>query len=171
MKRWLCLLMALLMMSSTCFAATYTKIGDSKTPVTIELKDFDRLLEVAKEVQNCNVIMTNAQKINDNTWAVRLQYDRSADVTADYIVSTIPYTWNNDLRKVTSLPFKDIKEGTETYGPNWYYFGVFDAVDHEICGFGLAQRVKRWPSWDDLSFGTGYYSEPCSVNFYSNHLK
>lgn len=170
MKKLLCLLMALVMMSSTCLAASYTKVGDIKTPVSIELKDFERLFDVAKDVQKCDVVMTNAQKIDSTTWVVRLQYDRNHDKTADYIITTIPYAWDNVNNKVTSLPFKDVDEGTEMYGPNWYYFGLFDKVDHNICGFGLAKRIKRWPSWEDLSFGTGTYAEPCSVDYYKNHL-
>lgn len=178
MKKLISLCLALCLVFGSIIntnAASYiVSNGVFKTPSTVELKDFKRLLEVAREVQSCDVKITNAQQIDSTTWAVRLQYDREKDRTADYIVTTLAYGWDNNSRKVISLPFDNTKDGTGKYGPNWYYFGLFSSDDHEICGFGLAERIKRWPSWNDLTFsGTtfsgktynGTYAQLCSEHF------
>ena len=64
------------------------------------------------------------------------------------------------------------------YGPSWYYFGLFDDVTHNICGFAIAERLRRWPAWDDMTFSgvtkrnigySGTYTENPRYSFIEEH--
>lgn len=173
LKRIISVLALTFILGVQTFGATFTTDGVTKTPLTITTKDFDRLLQVVRNVSGEeNVKIINLQMINNTTYAVRIR--RGQDQTNDYIITTIPYTYNAELQKVTSLPFKNVEDGNKMYGKNWYYFGLISDVGNEICGFGLAERIKRWSGWEDLQYtgitdsGKAYigsYSLPCSEDF------
>ena len=163
------------------FSDSSNSITANRVPTSISYEDFRRLEEVATEVSGRSATVVNAtQYFGSNlTWAVRLAFDSEGRDCADYIVTVVPYTEVLETKQVTSLPFKNVAEGTEMYGPNWYYFGLFDSDTHVICGYGIAERVKRWPAMTDLSFsGTtargvnynGSYPSNCTFGFIESHI-
>ena len=140
-------------------AATYTGgniVGNvlTKTPTAISYADIARLAEVATEANGKQASIVNATRYNgsNTTWIVRLCYGNTYENAADYVLTVIPYSWDTVQGKVVSLPFANIEEGKTMYGPSWYYFGLFDDVSHNICGFAIAERLRRWPAWDDMTF-------------------
>lgn len=167
-------------------AATYNTntLGNvvTKTPTAITYKDLRGLVAVASKERGKQARIINAQKYNgsDTTWVARLYFgDEGDQCAADFAITTIPYSWDTVKLMVTSLPFADTAEGTKMYGPCWYYFGVFGTRDHQSCGFGLAERIKRWPEWYDRTFSgvthrgvgyTGSYAEESNVDFLENKL-
>ena len=154
----------------------------TKSPTYISYEDIARLAEVATEATGKQATIVNATRFNgsDTTWIVRLAYGDSAYENAgDYVLTVFPYSWDTVAGQVVSLPFKNKEEGTALYGSSWYYFGLFDDVTHNICGFAVAERIKRWPRWDELSFSgvtyrkigyPGSYTEPCSYQFIEEHI-
>ena len=182
------ILALMLSMISNVTAATFT--GGSivnnvmtRVPTSISYEDITRLETVASDATGKPAYVVNATKFNgsDTTWIVRMAFGNSTyEAAADYVLTLVPYSFDTVAGKVTSLPFKDIQEGTELYGKNWYYFGLFDKVTHNICGYAIAERIKRWPRWDDLTFNgithrnvgyTGSYTEPCSSMFLVEHIE
>lgn len=177
--------LALVMVLATAFgtfAATGTNSAAGRIPTSITLKDLTRITEIANSVRGKSCKIVNAKQLGSTEWVVRLSFgDEGDQCAADFLISVLPYAYNEQIRKVTSLPFNpdDISTGTAIYGPCWYYFGVFDDVNHNICGFALAERIKRWPDWNDLTFNgvsyrgrgvTGRYNLPCSEAFAEQNL-
>ena len=166
-------------------AATYTGgniVGNvlTKTPTAISYADIARLAEVATEANGKQASIVNATRYNgsNTTWIVRLCYGNTYENAADYVLTVIPYSWDTVQGKVVSLPFANIEEGKTMYGPSWYYFGLFDDVSHNICGFAIAERLRRWPAWDDMTFSgitkrnigySGTYSEKPRYSFIEEH--
>lgn len=166
-------------------AATYTGgniVGNvlTKTPTAISYADIARLAEVATEANGKQASIVNATRYNgsNTTWIVRLCYGNTYENAADYVLTVIPYSWDTVQGKVVSLPFANIEEGKTMYGPSWYYFGLFDDVSHNICGFAIAERLRRWPAWDDMTFSgitkrnigySGTYSEQPRYSFIEEH--
>lgn len=166
-------------------AATYTGgnvVGNvlTKTPTAISYADIARLAEVATETNGKQASIVNATKYNgsNTTWIVRLCYGNTYENAADYVLTVIPYSWDTVAGKVVSLPFANLEEGKAMYGSSWYYFGLFDDVTHNICGFAIAERLRRWPAWDDMTFSgitkrnisySGTYSENPRYSFIEEH--
>ena len=154
----------------------------TKTPTNITYSDISRLAEIATQQNSKQAIIVNATRYNGSstTWIVRLAFGGSEYTNAaDYVLNVLPYSWDANTNTVVSLPFKSIEEGTTMYGSSWYYFGVFDDINHNICGFVVAERINRWPAWNDLKFSgvnkrgigyTGSYTEPCSDSFIESHI-
>lgn len=152
----------------------------TKTPTAISYADIARLAEVATEANGKQASIVNATKYNgsNTTWIVRLCYGNTYENAADYVLTVIPYSWDTVAGKVVSLPFANMEEGRAMYGPSWYYFGLFDDVTHNICGFAIAERLRRWPAWDDMTFSgvtkrnigySGTYNEHPRYSFIEEH--
>lgn len=154
----------------------------TKTPTAISYKDVNRLAEVATTVRGKQARVVNATRYNGNNvvWIARLHFGEGGDqCAADFVLTTIPYSWDKATERVTSLPFKDVAEGTNIYGPCWYYFGLFDDATNQSCGFAIAERIKRWPDFNDLTFSgvtsrgvayTGSYTSASSESFIEDHI-
>ena len=171
---------------SNTFAATYVDSIQNgvitKNPTSFSYKDLLRLEEVATTVTSKQVKVVNATKYNnnDNVWVVRLKFGNGDDVQfSDFVLTTLPYAKDSN-DKVISLPFNTIEEGCELYGPKWYYFGIYDNATHNSCGFIIAERIKRYSKWMDLSFNGqnkkginyyGTYNEECSEDFLEEHIE
>ena len=168
----------------------------TKTPVAISYKDISRLAEIATNVRGKQARIVNATKYNgsNTTWIVRLNFgDDGNQCAGDFVVNVYPYSWDLATQRVAALPFEGEadKGGTAKFGPCWYYFGLFDDVSHQICGFAVAERINRWPNWDDQRFDsaianqgtqfpgttfrgvryTGAYPEISSLSFVEDHIK
>ena len=163
-------------------AASFVEGEAGKVPVNITYKDISRLAEIASKERNKNAVIVNATqyKGKNSTWIVRLNFgDESDQCDGDFAINFFPYAYDKNKKMVTSLPFKDKNEGTTIFGPCWYYFGIFDEKTHDLCGFAVAERIKRWPWWYDQSyFGKTYtgvfydgdYIEPCDKDFITKHI-
>lgn len=186
MKRIVSLVLAASFVFASVFsvsAASYVQNGTVKTTTFISYKDLNRLTEVATTEKGKQCRIVNAQKYNgsDTTWIVRLSF---AGETADYAITCFPYGRDPKTQEITTLPFKSKEEGNawacNGQKTSWFYFGLFDDVMHNSCGFGIAERIKRWPEWNDLNFSgkttrgvyyTGSYAEGSSEAFIENHIK
>lgn len=171
---------------SNSFAATF--IGGNtvnnvltKTPTYVTLDDIARLAEIATEVNGKQASIVNAVRYNNSntTWIVRLCFGNSYENAADYVLTVLPYSWDIGASKVVSLPFKSTEEGREIYGSSWYYFGLFDDVSHNICGFAIAERLRRWPAWADKTYSgttkrgveySGIYTSDPSYSFIEDYV-
>ena len=190
MKKIISILLAitfLIVSTFTIYAAEFTQSGNSKIPVSISYKDLTRLEEVANGMYiDRSYKIVNAIKYNGNSniWIVRLSFLKDGEsVLEDYVINLYPYIIDNETNVVTSLPFRSVEDGNKIFGPAWFYFGLLDNIAHNICGFGIAERINRWPKWEDLSFNgnngltygkvgyIGSYKEPCSENFIHEHLQ
>ena len=178
MKKLVSLFMAVLMvltMSINAFAGTSVVTMENglkkRTPVSISYKDLKRITGVAQEVNGVEAVIVNAQPYNGDqtTWAIRMVL---GEHTNDYIVTCVPYV--NDNGSIKSLPFGSIDEGTAMFSPNWYYVACYDDTDHNIMGYMIVSRIKRWSAWSDLTFNgsdrrnvnyAGTYTEPSSATF------
>lgn len=186
MKRFFGAIITIMLLNvfiSPIYAANEVVEGDIKIASNITYSDISRFAEVASVNRDKQARIVNAQeyKGSNNTWVVRLDFgDKQDRCEGDFIISFWPYACDKATKKVISLPFKDLKDGTTLFGPCWYYFGIFDENTHNLCGFAIAERIKRWPLWDDLTyFGRTYrgvyydgnYNEPSNENFIENHIK
>lgn len=155
----------------------------TKNPTSISYKDISRLAELATNVRGKQARIVNATRYNGSStvWVVRLNFGEGGDqCAADFIINVYPYSWDSKTQSVTSLPFANVEEGTAKFGPCWYYFGLFDDVTHQSCGFAIAERIKRWPNWTDMSFSgvtyrgvayNGSYTEPNDQAFIEKHIQ
>lgn len=162
-------------------AASYVQNGDLRTPTAMTYKDFTRLEEVATEVRGMQATVVNATRYNgrSDVWMVRISYGEGGkNYSEDYAITVCPFG-KSATGTVNTLPFKDVEDGTKKFGKGWYYFGLFDTNTYEICGYAIAERVKRWPEWLDLSFNgrtfsgvqyTGNYPEASVLTFLTDHL-
>lgn len=173
---------------TTSYAATYTESINAdglttKIPSSISYKDFIRLEEVATAANEKQVKVVNAAKFNNNEtiWVARLKFG-TGDATecADFLLTTLPYTKDTKSNKVISLPFNSLTDGIALYGAKWYYYGIIDNKDHNICGYVVAQRIKRWSKWNDLDYSgktkagvdvIGSYNEECNEEFIKLHTE
>ena len=190
-KRVISLVLALTFVFASVFASNAATsnqgatVGSitTKNPTAISYKDISRLAELATTVRGKQAKIVNATKYNgsNTTWIVRLNFGDGGDqCAADFVITCLPYSWDSVKLQPTSLPFGNVEEGTAMYGPCWYYFGLFDDVNHNSCGFAIAERIKRWPDWDDLTFsgvtyrGVGYsgsYLEANDQAFIEKHIQ
>lgn len=194
-KKIISLVLALTFVLSSVFsanAASYITDGQKKIPTELTLKDLDRLSKVMSTVRGKTAYIVNAKRYNDNgtTWIVRMSFGEEGDQCAgDFVVNCYPYARDPKTQEINTLPFKTVEEGTKMFGPCWYFFGLFDDLHHNSCGFAVAERIKRWPSWRDYSFSkdemegqnsgrtyrgvvySGSYTEEMDVNFVANHTK
>lgn len=173
-------------------------VYDDLRPTAITYKDLRQLVKIVKKVYpNKDYKIINARPYNNDpsTWIVRLHcdFENSKDnfCQGDFVINVLDYHFDATSFKLTSLAdlygingtmdlgSPELKSACKLYGPCWYYFGLFDDAYHDICGFGLAQRIKRWPTWDDLTFNgstydgkyyTGSYTEKSDMNFLENHI-
>lgn len=184
MKKVISLVLAMSFVFASVFAAnaaSFSQSGATKTPTAISYRDINRLAEIATTVRGKQARVVNAIKYNGNAtnWIVRLSFGDTGDqCAADFAITCYPYSRDPKTQMITSLPFVTVEEGTAIYGPCWYYFGLFDDVMHNSCGFAVCERIKRWPDWKDLSFSgktnrgvlyTGSYAEGNDVAFIENH--
>ena len=187
-KRFLSLVVSFAMMFVFTFsvnAATYvggaTVNGvTTRTPTAISYNDLARFEIIATNASNKTAKILNATKVNgsNTTWAMRICYDHYENA-ADYIVNVIPYSIDTNSGKVLSLPFNSIEEGTKLYGKSWFYFVVYDNADKSICGYAIAERLRRFPSIKDKTFSgktkrnieySGVYPEEMSYTFIKDHI-
>ena len=158
-------------------------ISITKTPTSFSYKDIIRLEEVATVANEKQVKVVNAVKYNGNDaiWIARLKFgiDENAEY-ADFILKTLPYTRELGTNKITSLPFTTLQDGIDLYGAKWYYYGILDDKTHNICGYIVAQRIKRWSKVYDLEYTgkakdgtiyTGAYTEECNDEFLKLHTE
>lgn len=135
--------------------------------------------------------IVNAKQLGNLEWIVRFKFGEGdaegrGAVYEDYRITTLGYYADNtnpadpkyymvypdgSKELVTSFDRTLVKYGKDL-GPNTkgsaYYFGLFDDLgNHDICGFGVATRLKRWPEWNDLSYS--YQSE--TIEFPENSGK
>lgn len=191
MKKLFKTLLTVMLMFTTLtitYGATYVEsanagITTTKTPTGFSYKDLIRLEEVATAANEKQVKVVNATKFNgnDNIWIARLKFgiDENTEY-ADFLLTTLPYTKELGTNKIISLPFKTLEEGCNLYGAKWYYYGILDDKDHNICGYIIAQRIKRFSKWDNLDYtgktkdGTVYigsYNEECNEEFIKLHTE
>ena len=171
--------------ASAANAATYVGGAEvngvvTKTPTAISYNDLARFEIIASNSSGKQAKILNATKINgsNTTWAMRICYDNYENA-ADYVVNVLPYSIEVSSGKVLSLPFNSIEEGTKLYGKSWYYFVVYDNADKSICGYAIAERIRRYPKKKDNTFSgktkrnieySGVYLEPMSDTFINDHL-
>lgn len=153
----------------------------SKTPTAISLNDLKRFTTIASNSTGKQAKILNATRVNgsNTTWAMRICYDNYENA-ADYIVSVLPYSIDVSTGKVLSLPFNTVEEGTKLYGKSWFYFVLYGNEDKSICGYAVAERIRRFPKFSDNTFSgktkrnieySGIYEEPTSYTFMEEHLK
>ena len=193
MKKIISILLISMMVMSSIIPANAAKyvtgatVGTviSKTPNNVYFKDLIRFEEVATNTYGKQSRVVNATRYNGSatTWVVRLEVGTGEEkTTADYILNVAPYSRDLATNKIVSVPANgNISEGVAIYGPSWFYFGVFDDDSrHDICGFMVAERIRRYSAWGDLRFNgtnkrgityTGSYTEPCSSNFLESHME
>ena len=170
-------------------AATYVQgaqVGTivTKTPTNIFYKDLVRLEEVATDTNGKQARIVNATKYNgsNTTWIVRLEVGSGEEkTTADYVLNVVPYSRDVLSNQIVSVPANGkAADGVPMYGPSWYYFGVFDEESHNLCGFMLAERIRRFSAWKDLNFTgknkrgidyVGSYTEESQANFLETHME
>lgn len=185
MKKLVSVLMVLAMSVSLLFqtsAGTFKENGATKVPTSMSYKDIKHFADVVADVRGREAIIVNAVPYNGDpvTWIARVGVasDNGGYVFDDYVITTCPYGIDPVTNTVNTLPFLNVEEGRAIFGTSWYYFGIFDDVTHASCGFGIAERIKRWSETTDLSFtgisqrGIGYtgsYKEICSSNFIEEH--
>ena len=185
MKKIVCLILASVMSLSILIssnAGSFTPQGYTRVPTSISYKDISHLADVVADVRGKETIIVNATSYQGKptTWIARIgvatesgeyEYD-------DYAITTCPYGLDPNTNTVNTLPFSSIDEGRAMYGTSWYYFGIFDDLTNSICGFGIAERIKRWSEYSDLSYTgscargiayTGLFPEACSVTFIQEH--
>lgn len=192
MKKIISVLLIVMMITSSIMpvsAATYTTgaiVGTvvSKTPTNVFYKDLIRFEEVATNTYGKQSRIINATRYNGSatTWIVRLEVGSGEDkTTADYVLNVTPYSKDLATNQIVSVPANgNIQEGVAMYGPSWFYFGIFDDVKHDLCGFMVAERIRRYSAWGDLRFNgtnkrgityTGSYPENSSSNFLEGHIE
>lgn len=153
----------------------------TKTPTAIAYGDLARFTIVASKAMGKEAKILNATRVNgsNTTWAMRICYDNYENA-ADYIVSVLPYSIDVSTGKVLSLPFNTVEEGTKLYGKSWFYFVLYGNEDKSICGYAVAERIRRFPKFSDNTFSgktkrnieySGIYEEPTSYTFMEEHLK
>lgn len=152
-----------------------------KTPTAISYGDLSRFRYVASKATGKTAKILNATRVNgsNTTWAMRICYD-NYDNPADYIVTVLPYAIEKETGKDVSLPFNTLEEGAKIYGKSYYYFVLYDNEDKGICGYAVAERIRRFPNFHDNTFSgttkrnisySGVYEEPSSYNFMEEHTK
>ena len=192
MKKITSLLLVLVFVLSsiiTTSAATYiegAQVGTivTKTPTNVFYKDLVRFEEVATDTNGKQAKIINATRYNGSstTWIVRLEIGTGEEkTTADYVLNVAPYSKDIVTSQITSVPANGkVADGVAIYGPSWYYFGVFDDAKHDLCGFMVAERIRRYAAWSDLRFSgtnkrgiayTGSYTESSSANFLESHIE
>lgn len=192
MKKIISVLLIVMMITSSIMpvsAATYTTgavVGTvvSKTPTNIFYKDLVRFEEVATNTYGKQSRIINATRYNGSatTWIVRLEVGTGEEkTTSDYVLNVAPYSKDMATNQIVSVPANGkIEEGVAIYGPSWFYFGVFDNTKHDLCGFMVAERIRRYSAWSDLRFNgtnkrgiayTGSYTENSSSNFLESHME
>lgn len=150
--------------------------------------------KLGKQATVLNAVRYNGSATN---WIIRIGFDAGKNESGeqifnnvgDYAITVYPYARDPKTDEITTLPFRSDDEANayfakagDLYGTNrsWFFFGLFDEVDHNSCGFAVAERIKRWADWKDLSFsGTtgrgvhyaGSYTEGSSQNFLNEHIK
>ena len=181
MKRLVAALTAIALiatMSLNVFAGTPTRTNSKtrRTIATLTLNDLVRLQDVLNEnvvggkqlgkvesvPSGTEVRIINAKQLASNEWVIRVDADGQQTFKGDYYVFTREYVCNEE-----GLPFNVPTLATDTakYGPAWFYCGVFDdSGSHEIIGYAIAQRIKRWPMWEDLVYTTGSEHESLQPN-------
>jgi hypothetical protein len=118
----------------------------------------------------------NGTRLSDTEFVIRVDCDiQDTDKTApqsfrgDYYVSAIPYREreivdeNGKVIKTTPVnvpdEFGDLYNN-KMYGPAWFFCMLFDETQpigkRDIIGYLVAQRITRWPDWNDNRF---YYGE------------
>lgn len=184
MFKTISLIVMIFSLSICTHAATYVGSAQSgtivtKTPTSISYSDLSRFTIIASKSTGKQAKILNATKVNgsNTTWAMRICYDKYENA-ADYIVNVLPYSIDTSTGKVLSLPFSTVEEGTKLYGKSWFYFVVYDNVDKEICGYAIAERIRRFPNFNDNTFAgrtvrnieySGFYEEPSSYTFMEEH--
>lgn len=193
MKKFISILLIAMMVTSSIIPTSAAKyvtgatVGSviSKTPTNVYFKDLVRFEEVVTNTYGKQARVINATRYNGSatTWVVRLEVGSGEEkTTADYILNVAPYSRDLATNKIVSVPANgSVEEGVAIYGPSWFYFGIFDDESrHDICGFMVAERIRRYSAWSDLRFNgtnkrgityTGSYTEPCSSNFLESHME
>lgn len=175
----MCIALSLVLaMSINSFAATPAP-NNTKTFKTVTwfgLADIERLVQVANEEtvdgkklgkvetipSGSNVRIVNGKRLSATEWVVRFASLENPEVDGDYYVfvrpwQADPYTGKNNE--------PSLAVDTKFYGPDWGYCGVFDweteiengvpVRNKNLVCFLIAQRIKRWPLVDDLTFTVG----------------
>ena len=166
--------------------------------------------EKVRESAQLTKKIVNANRISATEWAIRLAFfDNSGKMvsnsaTGDYYVSVpntnflanngvtglgaagktnFQYVWKDGAAQ--GVPYRSNDNAADDsvyFGPAWAFVGVFgDDSEHNIGGFALAERIKRWPAWDDLTYTgvtegvvkktiAGMYPNPSAENFFELHV-
>jgi hypothetical protein len=118
----------------------------------------------------------NGTRLSDTEFVIRVDCDiQDTDKSApqsfrgDYYVSVLPYkereagldAQGKMRTEAVNVPdeFGDLYNNT-MFGPAWFFCMLFDEAQpvgkRDIIGYLVAQRITRWPDWNDLRF---YYGE------------
>ena len=126
--------------------------------------------------QGKKIRFVNGLRLSDTEFVIRVDCDiQDSDAKAsqsfrgDYFVSVLPYREREagldsegKMRvEAVNVPgeFGDLYNNN-MFGPAWFFCMLFDETQPEgkqdIIGYLVAQRITRWPDWNDLRF---YYGE------------
>ena len=159
--------------------AVYGPVNELTGKATIERLETTqlKLQSMHDYVSKGNKIrFVNGVRLSDTEFVIRVDCDiQDSDAKApqsfrgDYYVSVLPYREREagvdaegKLRtEAVNVPdeFGDLYNN-KMFGPAWFFCMLFDETQplgkRDIIGYLVAQRITRWPDWDDLRF---YYGE------------
>jgi hypothetical protein len=117
-----------------------------------------------------NMKIVNAKQLTSNEWVIRVYDEGTQMINGDYLVTARPYE-TDELGLPCNVPENTERYAAE-YGPAWFFCGLFGdgsgtvrvrrddgtyenpkSDNHQIIGFAIAQRITRWPAWEDLTYG------------------
>ena len=126
--------------------------------------------------QGKKIRFVNGIRLSDTEFVIRVDCDiqdtdpkASQTFRGDYYVSVLPYREREagvdaegKMRtEAVNVPdeFGDLYNNN-MFGPAWFFCMLFDETQpsgkRDIIGYLVAQRITRWPDWNDLRF---YYGE------------
>ncbi len=157
----------------------YGPINELTGKPTVEKMDTEQLkLQSMHDYvsQGKKIRFVNGVRLSDTEFVIRVDCDiQDTDAKApqtfrgDYYVSVLPYrereagvdAQGKVRTEAVNVPdeFGDMYNNKK-FGPAWFFCMLFDETQpsgkRDIIGYLVAQRITRWPDWNDLRF---YYGE------------
>lgn len=164
-------------MSLNAFAAipvrAYSQKDTYREASVVTIKDIERLFKVCNaqvvdgkklgsvesmvgaNSANRTINFINGKKLSNTEWVIRVDSEVQETFKGDYYVTVLPYQCDGEGNPINVPSQTSTVYGNGQFGPAWFYCGLFDeGNDHKICGYAVAQRITRWPAWEDLSYTT-----------------
>lgn len=157
----------------------YGPVNELTGKPTVERVDTEQLKLTSMHdyvSQGRKIRFVNGLRLSDTEFVIRVDCDiQDTDPKApqsfrgDYYVSVLPYREREagvdaegKMRtEAVNVPdeFGDLYNNN-MFGPAWFFCMLFDETQpsgkRDIIGYLVAQRISRWPDWNDLRF---YYGE------------